>query len=422
MELLRSMFDPDELRRVLVSFEPELRDKVSWHAPLAQAAFAAVEALERLGAIDVTLFERLAAERPRRADEIEAVRRSFPSAVLQVGARWGRGRYRLLERLGVGGFVEAWKAVDESTGEYVALRILHPHLAAEERRRQRFRRGAETQRRLHHRNIARVIDAAGHEGDSPYCVVEYVEGKNLGALVGEAPVRFLLEVVAQIGEALVHVHELGLVHRDVKPGNILVTGNGVGKLIDFDLVFVPSAMPLTATTGMGTRCFAAPEVLVGREDATAAADVYGLAATTLYVLTCGQLPGPTPQAPEVLLRSLPEDGALRRLLTAALQLDPRRRTGNALAYCRELRGVASSLANSTRVILVSEPAPLRRPAAPEFAADGSLRIWETAPGPLPPALEAEGSGPGRWRMSRRRRRIDAAVRAASRRWSHTSRN
>lgn len=127
------------------------------------------------------------------------------------------------------------------------------------------------------------------------------------------------------------------------------------RLIDFDLVFVPSAMPLTATTGMGTRCFAAPEVLVGREDATAAADVYGLAATTLYVLTCGQLPGPTPQAPEVLLRSLPEDGALRRLLTAALRLDPRRRTGSALAYCRELRGVASSLANSTRVILVSEP-------------------------------------------------------------------
>ena len=395
-DLFATIFVNTELQRFLHDVDASLGRELAWQAPLAELTFAAAGALVRRNLLDAAFFNRLERERPGRIDDIRRVRRSFVIDAPAVGTIWDAGRLTLLEHLGAGGFATAWKATDNETAEHVTLRILHPQYADDPQKRQRFQRGARTLQRLSHPGLVPLRKADGKEGQWIYCVMDHVDGWDLGTLVAQAqtPMPLLLEILAQIGEALDHVHAHALIHRDVKPGNILVARHsGRGKLIDFDLVSGPNATPLTTTMPLGTLPFAAPEILASHDKPTAAADVYGLAATALHVLSGGQLPRGVPQDPDTLLGHYPRNSTIRKLLASALQLDPLQRTQSTLEFSSGLRTLVGELATTdARVVWVvgSGALPPDPPPVAEFDDDDSLHIWAPTPASFPVALEAEG--------------------------------
>src|SRR5215204_5607294 len=141
------------------------------------------------------------------------------------------GRYELLELIGKGGMSSVYKAHDRLLDRQIAVKILHPHFTEDEEYVERFRREARAVAQLSHPNIVTVIDRGEDEGRQ-FIVFEYVDGENLKELVqreGPLPVRRALELAIEVGEGLACAHRHGVVHRDVKPQNVLLNGDGTAK-------------------------------------------------------------------------------------------------------------------------------------------------------------------------------------------------
>ncbi|MDQ4085335.1 MAG: serine/threonine protein kinase, partial [Actinomycetota bacterium] len=248
-------------------------------------------------------------------------------------AETGRfGRYRLLAKVGEGGMgvVHLAEAPD---GRRVALKVLRPHVVGDDEGRARLAREVSSLRRVRSRRVAEVHDADPW-GEQPYLVTRYVDGPSLHTLVREyGPLdgEALLAVARGLVEAVIAVHAAGVLHRDVKPSNVLVEGGHDPVLIDFGLAKVSEDSRLTATGWlMGTPGYLAPEVLYG-EEATPAADVHSWAATVVFAAT-GDSPfgrGPSmavmdrARRGEYDLSDVPE--WLRPLLSRCLSPDPARR-------------------------------------------------------------------------------------------------
>jgi predicted Ser/Thr protein kinase len=196
------------------------------------------------------------------------------------------GRYALLAKIGEGGMgvVHLAQAPD---GRQVALKVLRPHVVGDDEGRARLAREVSSLRRVRSRRVAEVYDADPW-GDRPYLVTRYVDGPSLHDRVRErGPVDgdALRSVAVGLAEAVIAVHEAGVLHRDVKPSNVLIEGHHDPVLIDFGLAKVSEDSRLTATGWlMGTPGFLAPEVLYG-EEATPAADVHAWAATVTFAAT-----------------------------------------------------------------------------------------------------------------------------------------
>lgn len=242
--------------------------------------------------------------------------------VLQKGDFLLDGRFELVEMLGKGGFATVWKAWDDQKEMLVALKVLHGQHGDDRSRRERFFRGARKMADLQHQNIVAVLEAEHHDSDEGwyFFVMEYVGGGDLaeavrnGTLAGEARLR----VLQQVGEGLSYAHKKGLVHRDVKPANILLDKEGNAKLTDFDLVRAEDTTGLTrAQTGMGTLQFAAPEALGSAGDADARADVYSFASTVVFTLLDGKMPPTYYRAPDRCIGGLFCSGELRQVLNKA---------------------------------------------------------------------------------------------------------
>ncbi|WP_098022146.1 serine/threonine-protein kinase, partial [Streptomyces sp. wa1071] len=238
------------------------------------------------------------------------------------------GGYWLATRLGAGGQGVVYEAYDASGTRY-ALKTLHR--AADPFLRERFTREAEAARRVAPFCTARIV-LAGVDGDVPYLVSEYVAGPTLAAAVredGPPPPDAVLRLATGVATALAAIHQAGVVHRDLKPGNVLLGPDGP-RIIDFGIARAPD-MSLTATGAiMGTFGYMAPEVLAGQR-ATEASDVFAWAAVVLYAAT-GTEPFRGENIAEVAHRTTtvePDLGALppeiRPLMAAALAKDPRRR-------------------------------------------------------------------------------------------------
>src|ERR687886_1883226 len=147
------------------------------------------------------------------------------------------GRYELEELVGTGGMSSVYRARDRLLERDVALKILHDQYSRDESYVERFRREARAVAQLSHPNIVTVIDR-GEEGGRQFIVFEYVDGENLKELVdrtGPLPVRRAVELALQIARGLAFAHEHGLVHRDVKPQNVLLNGDGRAKVTDFGI-------------------------------------------------------------------------------------------------------------------------------------------------------------------------------------------
>ncbi|WP_431902219.1 serine/threonine-protein kinase [Nonomuraea sp. bgisy101] len=199
------------------------------------------------------------------------------------------GPYRLLSTLGSGGFGEVHLALDPE-GRTVAVKLLHPHVAADAQALTRLEREVETMRLVEGPYVAEVLDAS-LAGDRPYLVTRYVQGRPLSVV--PVPVADLRRLARGLAQALLAMHEAGVVHRDLKPANVMMA-DGDPVVIDFGIASALDSLSVTASGAViGTPGYLAPEVLEGHE-AGAPADVFSFAATLAYAATGRQPYGTGP--------------------------------------------------------------------------------------------------------------------------------
>jgi serine/threonine-protein kinase len=219
--------------------------------------------------------------------------------------------YALLEKVGQGSMGVVFKARQLSMNRVVALKVLHPRLGSNAELLERMRREAHLAAKLSHNNIVQAIDF-GSAGSVHYFVMEYVEGKTIrqeldaGKVFAEGEA---VEIVLQAAQALEHAGRRGLVHRDVKPANLVLTAEGVVKLADLGMARQardPQADRRERGLAVGTPYYMAPEQIEGRQDVDIRADLYALGAT-LYHMTTGQPPFPSKDVDEILRAHLEEE-------------------------------------------------------------------------------------------------------------------
>src|SRR5438874_2653804 len=250
------------------------------------------------------------------------------------------GRYRLRRRLGTGGMSTVRLAFDTNLERQVAVKLLAEHLADDENFVSRFRREALAAARLVHPNIVQVFDFGLDEGTGQhYIVMEYVEGQSCAEILREQvrlPVDDTLPIVSQACRGLDHAHRNGVVHRDVKPGNLLRAYDGVVKLADFGIAKATEQSSITQVGSvLGTAAYLAPEQARG-EEAGPRADLYALGVVA-YQLISGRLPYEASSLTELALKQQQQAPATLDTLVAAvgpeladavaipLALDPRDR-------------------------------------------------------------------------------------------------
>ena len=282
------------------------------------------------------------------------------------------GRYRLVERIGQGGMGEVWKAHDANLDRVVAVKMLLRGAVGDATARERFRREALVLSRLSHPGVATVFDFDAQDGYD-FLVMEYVPGGTLEAhlATGPLPLDHLLHLGAAIADALENAHRNGILHRDLKPGNVLLTAEGQPKILDFGLALLLGGGKTTGRMtqmGMivGTLPYMAPEQLFGEAD-DARTDVYALG-TMLFEMVTGRLPFVNAR-PEALMfaiintaaptvRSLRPDAPaeLDRLLGECLHKDPARRPASAASIADALRDALRRIREGGPAVTVVRPA------------------------------------------------------------------
>jgi tRNA A-37 threonylcarbamoyl transferase component Bud32 len=201
------------------------------------------------------------------------------------------GPYRILEQIGTGGMATVYKAYHPATDRYVAVKILSEQMSGDNELRKRFQRECKVIAKLEHARILPVYDY-GHAGDRLYLVTRYIEAGTLKERLVQGPMNLahVSRTIGQVGEALAYAHRLGVVHRDVKPSNVLLDAEGDCYLTDFGLARILEASArLTATgVGVGTPAYMSPEQGQG-EKVDERSDVYSLG-VMLYEMATGQVP------------------------------------------------------------------------------------------------------------------------------------
>ena len=217
------------------------------------------------------------------------------------------GRYRVESMLGQGGMAAVYLAHDSELDRPVAIKVLAEHLADDEAFRERFLREARMAAKLSHPNIVHVYDQ-GEEGGQPFIVMEYVDGPTLGEelkRIGPFPPARVVDLALQICGGLEHAHASGLVHRDIKPGNLLLREDGTVKIADFGIARAAQATKLTQIGSvLGTAAYLAPEQAAG-EPVTASADIYSLGCVLFELLT-GRTPHVFETLPELVVKQREE--------------------------------------------------------------------------------------------------------------------
>ncbi len=230
----------------------------------------------------------------------------FREHVIQVGQVLDK--YELLERVGQGGMAIVYRGIDRQLKRVVAIKVLHKHLADYQEARDRFEREAQAVAKLRHENILEIFDYSGAEAadvaGSSYIVTEFIDGKTLKQQVTDRPITYPeigAMIVLQVCRALAHAHAAGILHRDVKPENIMIRADGVVKLMDFGISHMVDLERLTVTGQLlGSPAYMAPEHVEGRP-LDFRTDVFA-AGIVLYQLTVGKLPFEGKNPHEVLKR------------------------------------------------------------------------------------------------------------------------
>lgn len=340
-------------------------------------------------------------------------------------------RYRLVSRIAVGGMGEVWQASDTRLDRIVAVKILKAELSGDAEFLHRFRTEARTTASLNHPGIAAVHDygestaGAGEahgtadESSIAYLVMELVEGEPLAGILarhGRLAADRVLDILEQAGNALQAAHERGLVHRDIKPGNILVTPSNTVKITDFGIAKAAHAAPVTRSgMVMGTAHYIAPEQALGHA-AEPASDVYSLAVCG-YECLAGHRPFLSDHSVTVAMMHirdlpppLPPDvpPGVRALVEATLVKDPRQRYATGGEFAAAVANVRAGHPLPTPSGLVQasyapNPAQNVPPGAPRSAGPLSHPVLQ----PVPPSQLSHPSGVLPMPMRVRRRNLTA---------------
>jgi serine/threonine protein kinase len=250
--------------------------------------------------------------------------------------------YTIVREIGTGGMAVVYEASDDRLQRTVAIKVLHPHLCKEQAAADRFIREARAAAKIDHPNVVRVYDY-GSKDDLRYIVMEYVPGTNMERVLrerGNVPPEPAVEIMHQIAEALAQAHALGIIHRDVKPANILLHRQRRAMLTDFGLAHhLPDPRLTTDNAVAGTPSFMSPEQIGGNAVDTAT-DIYSWG-VCLYMLVAGELPYTAQRFPEVIgkirVGDIHLDSGLLKvlppfyydLLHRCLAADPRKRIHDA---------------------------------------------------------------------------------------------
>ena len=266
------------------------------------------------------------------------------------------GRYELEELVGSGGMSSVYKAHDTLLERHVALKILHEHYLADDEYVERFRREARAVAQLSHPNLVTVIDRGDDEGRH-FIVFEYIDGKTLKDCLeeqGPLPVRRALELAVEVARGLAFAHDNGLVHRDVKPQNVILNGDGSAKVTDFGIARSLEVQGVTQSgTVLGTSSYIAPEQASG-EPVEPATDVYSLG-VVLFELLTGRVPFTGESFVSVAMQHVSEpppsvldvrpDVPMRvaNAVGRALEKDPRARFASMHDFASELEACLAAL-------------------------------------------------------------------------------
>jgi eukaryotic-like serine/threonine-protein kinase len=276
-----------------------------------------------------------------------------------------KGRYRLERMLGRGGMAAVWLGQDEVLERPVAVKVLSDTIAGDPGFVARFRREAQVAARLSHPNLIGVYDFS-EEGERPYLVMQFVPGENLAAHLERGAAVDCEQLARELLEAVAHIHDAGILHRDIKPGNIVIEPGGTARLIDFGIAQPRDATAMTKTgLILGTERFAAPEVMQG-EAATEQSDLY----------SCG-----------VVLRACegPHSQVLEEVIEWLTAEDPRGRPTSARQALVRLERGGAAVEEPTQAFAFEPETP--RPEAPPPA----------PPSPPPASGPSESaSNRGRW--------------------------
>jgi eukaryotic-like serine/threonine-protein kinase len=274
------------------------------------------------------------------------------------------GRYRIERTLGHGGMAVVYLAHDEELHRRVAVKVLAEHLAGDDNFRARFLQESKLAGRLSHPNVVHVYDAGETEG-SPYIVMEYVPGETI-AQRGKLSYLEAVPLALQACAGLQHAHDAGLVHRDVKPANLLVREDDVLKIADFGIARAAELTRLTQHgTVLGTAAYLSPEQAAG-EEVTTATDIYSLGAVVYELLTgrapyefeslaelAAQQKGGIITPPRDLEPSVPEP--VEAAVMHALAREPRFRPASAVDFAHELAAAPQVPAEPLLATAITEP-------------------------------------------------------------------
>lgn len=304
-------------------------------------------------------------------------------------------RYELEHKLGEGGMATVYRGRDQRLNRRVAIKVLHSHYAGDPDFLQRFEHEAQAAALLNHPNVVNVYDV-GQDGTMHYIVMEYVEGTNLKTLINQSaplPVDQAVTIAADIARGLAAAHKLGLIHRDIKPQNIMIETGGQVHITDFGIAKSNFSSTLTQTgITFGTADYISPEQARG-ERATPQSDIYALG-VTLYEMLTGRLPfiaenavavamqhvSAVPPSPRQFNPQVPAQ--LETLVLRTMSKNPVERPANAEEFARLLTNYRSIATQDTTF----NPNLMQRPAPP--------RPINSAAPPPPPVSAGSGSGGG----------------------------
>jgi beta-lactam-binding protein with PASTA domain len=293
------------------------------------------------------------------------------------------GRYRILRRLGAGGMAEVWAAEDQQLGRHVALKLLASRFAEDPDFRERFRREASAAAGMQHPNIVSIYDRGEWDG-TPYIAMELVAGKTLKELVREtgplAP-GVATDLAIQILKALRYAHKRGLVHRDIKPQNVILDDEGQAKVADFGIARAGPSDMTEAGAMLGTVQYLSPEQAQG-QPVSARSDLYSVG-IVLYEMLTGRLPfdgeapvsialkqvSERPVPPSQLRPGIPP--ALEAVVLRALEKDPARRFGGADEFIAALEAARRTPLRP----VVHDPTPGERWAPVDDLDERGSRWW-----------------------------------------------